>query len=159
MGGRGVRYTVKEKAIIAKMTVEGKTAEEIGKKIGRTGCGVLQQRQDSKDIRRLIEKEADRIITRGLRPAGDLIVSLVRDAEDGDKDARRLGFDAAKHITNISGISGGAPGTVINTMIQVNQRDRVAELSNVQKFLSHQWGVKDEPEVVDAEVEEEINGD
>ena len=108
------------------------------------------------EIKGIIEREASRIIEKGLHPAGDLIVGLVKEGldKDADKDVKRLGFDAAKHITGMAGISGGAPGTVINTMIQVNQNpDRVNELSNVQKFLEHQWGMKDE-EVQDAEVED-----
>ena len=146
--------TVAEKAEIARLRVKGLGTDQIGKKIGRAR-NTIRKALRTDEIKGIIEREASRIIEKGLHPAGDLIVGLVKEGLDKDagQDVKRLGFDAAKHITGMAGISGGAPGTVINTMIQVNQNpDRVNELSNVQKFLEHQWGVKDE-DIEDAEVE------
>jgi hypothetical protein len=146
-------FSVEDKAMIVRMKTEGISNRSIAKELGRSHGAVNKQLSENKLIRSLIEKEATRIIKKGLRPSGDLILKLVGDAVvSSDRDEKRLGFDAAKHITNIAGISGSAPGTVVNTMIQVNQTNQVEELGNIQKFLAHQWGIKEE--VIDAEVEE-----
>jgi hypothetical protein len=146
-------FSVEDKAMIVRMKTEGISNRSIAKELGRSHGAVNKQLSENKLIRSLIEKEAARIIKKGLRPSGDLILKLVGDAVvSSDRDEKRLGFDAAKHITNIAGISGSAPGTVVNTMIQVNQTNQVEELGNIQKFLAHQWGIKEE--VIDAEVEE-----
>lgn len=148
-----------EKAEIARLRVKGLGMQKIGEKIGRSRLTVRKALRTD-EIRGIIEREASRIIEKGLHPAGDLIVGLVKEGleKDAGQDVKRLGLDAAKHITGMAGLSGGAPGTVINTMIQVNQNpDRVSELSNVQRFLAHQWGVKEE-EVQDAEVEDDDRG-
>ena len=155
------RTSPAEKAMVVRGKLVGKSSGEIAKEIGRSPGAVNNLLRNNKIIKETIEREAGKIIRKGLKPAGELIVSLVNDGMvrviDGveikpDKDERRLGFDAAKHITNIAGISGGAPGTVINTMIQVNQRNRVEELSNVQRFLASQWN-KDR-DIQDGEIEE-----
>ena len=142
---------------IARLKLEGNSNREIAAKMGRHHLKVGKLLK-SEELAEMIKAEAGRLIERGLRPACENIMGLVKESmtKDGkkDKDLRKLGLDASKHITNIAGISGSAPSTVVNTMIQVNQNtDRVNELSNVQKFLAHQWGIKDE-EVQDAEVEE-----
>jgi hypothetical protein len=150
------RFSAEEKALVVKGKLEGKTHEQIGKQIGRSKVGINRLMHTNKKLREIIETEAARIISKGLKPSGDLILKFIGDGDKStDKDERRLAFDAAKHVTNIAGISGGAPGTVVNTMIQVNQAPQmVAELGNIRDFLSQQWGVKKEP-VIDAEVEDE----
>jgi len=150
------KTTPAEKALIVKGRLAGKSSRAIAKEIGKTHGTVNKILSTNKVVKETIEREAGRIIRKGLRASGDLIVSLVMDGSKvrADKDEKRLGFDAAKHITNIAGISGGAPGTVINTMIQVNQPNRAEELSNVQRFLASQWGNEKEEDIQDGEVEE-----
>jgi hypothetical protein len=95
------------------------------------------------EIRALIEAEATKIINRGLRPAVKTICRLAAmgNVKSQDKDMLKLSLDASKHVTSMAGLSGSAPSTIINTLIQVNHApEHREELNDLQDFLRMQWG-------------------
>jgi DNA-binding Lrp family transcriptional regulator len=116
---------------------QGQIAEQVG-----MARETVNRHLHRPEIKALIEREAAEIINRGLKPARRTLTRLAALGNNPttDKDHLKLSLDAAKHITSMAGLSGGAPGTIINALIQVNQApEQSKELSGIAAFLSNQW--------------------
>ena len=138
-------------AVVIKRTVEGLTTRDIGQEIGlsRTAVNNVQHRPD---VKAKIERAADHIINRGLQPAVKTLCRLAAmgNVKDADKDSLKLSLDASKHITGMAGLSGAAPSTIINAMIQINQApEQSKELDSIAAFLSSQWQQSDNHKIIE----------
>ncbi len=128
-------------AVVIQRTIQGLTTRDIGQEIGlsRTAVNNVQHRPE---VKAKIERAANHIINRGLQPAVKTLCRLAAmgNVKDADKDSLKLSLDASKHITSMAGLSGTAPSTIINAMIQINQApEQAQELSTIAAFLSSQW--------------------
>jgi len=128
-------------AVVIQRTIQGLTTRDIGQEIGlsRTAVNNVQHRPE---VKAKIERAANHIINRGLQPAVKTLCRLAAmgNVKDADKDSLKLSLDASKHITSMAGLSGGAPSTIINAMIQINQApEQAQELNTIAAFLSSQW--------------------
>jgi hypothetical protein len=137
---RGYGMDTNDLATITKMTIEGKSTREIGAVIG-VAHNTVAFHQKKPDIRAYIEAEADKLIRSGLSVARKVITrraaeGLIKTATDIDKDRS---LKAAIHITNVSGISGSAPGIVINNIYsQVTHTElSVDAMDLLSRVLSH----------------------
>ena len=135
------KITPDQVATVTDCTIRGLATRETAQVAGishTTVCRTINK----PDVRARIEKEATEIINRGLRPARQVLTRIVAEGntKGADHQTKKLSLDAAKHITNIAGLSGNAPGTIINQLIQINQDpEQTKELSDIKAFLSNQW--------------------
>jgi hypothetical protein len=139
--------TPEQIGIASRCKLNGESIEVIGPKLG-VHPSTVYRNLERPEIKALIEREAAEIINRGLKPARRTITRLaaIGNTKSNDKDMLKLSLDASKHITNMAGLSGGAPGTIINALIQVNQApEQAKELSGIAAFLSNQWQEKSIP--------------
>uniref|UniRef100_A0A6H1Z7P4 Uncharacterized protein n=2 Tax=viral metagenome TaxID=1070528 RepID=A0A6H1Z7P4_9ZZZZ len=115
-------------AIITKKTIEGATSRDIEAITGLDHSTVARARQRP-DIKAYIEAEGAKIIQGGLHIARKVILKraaegLNKSADDTTKDRS---LKASVHITNMAGLSGQAPSTIVNALIY--QGDSHAPLS------------------------------
>lgn len=128
-------------AIASDCIIRGMSTAEIAPLLDvnqSTVCRTINQ----PDVRARIEREATEIINRGLKPARRTLTRLAAMGNSKDCDAvtAKLSLDAAKHITNIAGLSGNAPGTIINQLIQINaDPEQTQELRDIKSYLQNQW--------------------
>lgn len=130
-----------QKAEIVKRTLQGQTINEIGPAIGVNPCTVWRN-QHKPEIRSIIEREANKIINSGLKPARRTLTRLaaIGNTKCNDKDMLKLSLDASKHITAIAGLSGNGSNTIINQLIQINQApEQSKELTALANFMSANW--------------------
>jgi hypothetical protein len=133
--------TPAQTAIVTSRTIQGVPIRAIAQEIGTSHQTILRT-QHKPEIKALIEREAAEIINRGLKPARRTLTRLaaIGNTKRADKDMLKLSLDASKHITSMAGLSGNAPGTIINALIQVNQApEQSRELDGIQAFLSSHW--------------------
>ena len=138
-------------AVVIQRTIQGLTTRDIGQEIGlsRTAVNNVQHRPE---VKAKIERAANHIINRGLQPAVKTLCRLAAmgNVKDADKDSLKLSLDASKHITSMAGLSGGAPSTIINAMIQINQApEQAQELQGIAAFLATQW--QENPQIIEAD--------
>lgn len=131
----------KQIATATKLYIEGQTLREIAPQVGAhfTTVGNDLRRPE---VKAKIERAANHIINRGLQPAVRTLCRLAAmgNVKEADKDSLKLSLDASKHITSMAGLSGGAPGVIINAMIQINQApEQTQELAGLAAFMSSQW--------------------
>ena len=136
-------------AVVIQRTIQGLTTRDIGQEIGlsRTAVNNVQHRPE---VKAKIERAANHIINRGLQPAVKTLCRLAAmgNVKDADKDSLKLSLDASKHITSMAGLSGTAPSTIINAMIQINQApEQAQELNTIAAFLSSQWQQPEQPAI------------
>lgn len=127
-------------ATCTKLHIEGKSIRDIAPVVDRSPSAVAQTLRKP-EIRALIEREAQEIINRGLRPARRTLTRLAAIGNKGtDKDMLKLSLDASKHITSMAGLSGTTPSTVINALIQVNEAPQVSrEIEGLAQYLQSKW--------------------
>lgn len=138
-------------SIVIQRTIQGLTTRDIGQEIGlsRTAVNNVQHRPE---VKAKIERAANHIINRGLQPAVKTLCRLAAmgNVKDQDKDSLKLSLDASKHITSMAGLSGGAPSTIINAMIQINQApEQAQELQAIGAFLATQW--QENPQIIESD--------
>lgn len=134
--------TPEQTAIATARYIEGQSTREIAPQVGAHWTTVARDLRRP-EVRAKIEAAANQIINRGLKPSVNTLCRLAAkgNTKYADKDTLKLALDASKHITSIAGLSGNAPSTVINALIQVNQApEQGQELTDIQRFLSHTWG-------------------
>jgi hypothetical protein len=137
-------------AIVAQRTLEGFPTRAIAAEIGTSHTSVERARNNPK-VKAWIEKEFTSLMERGLKPARKTLCRLAalgtidqRDPDTGirrfDKDLLKLSLDASKVIVSQA---QGAPGTIINALIQINEAPQQSqELSGLAAFLSDRWSSK-----------------
>jgi len=125
-------------AEIAKGGIAGDTQKEIAKRLGihQTTVSKIQRQPE---IKAYIESEIEQLMRRGLSQARRTVCRFA--AKGNIKDAKieeqKLALDASKVILSHA---QGAPGTVVNTLIQINQAPaQAAELTALNDFLAHTW--------------------
>ena len=124
-----------------KMTIQGESTRSIGRTLD-VNHGTIAKAINKPEIRAIIEREAAAIITEGLEPARKTLTRLARvgNKATGDLAETKLSLDASKHITSIAGLSGNAPGTIINQLIQINSDpETTKEIQNLKSYLQTQW--------------------
>jgi hypothetical protein len=128
-------------AIIASKTIQGVPGCKIAQDLGVHESSVCRAKQRP-DVRAKVEAAGNDIIDRGLKPA---IRTICRLAAEGNKksapiDMLKLSLDASKHITAIAGLSGNAPGTIINQLININLADESSpQIQALQSAIEAQW--------------------
>jgi hypothetical protein len=133
--------TPAQTAIATACNLKGESIYEIAPKLGCHPSTVYRN-LNRPEIKAIIEREAAEIINRGLKPARRTLTRLaaIGNTKDADKDMLKLSLDASKHITSMAGLSGNAPGTIINALIQVHQApEQTRELDGIAAFLSAHW--------------------
>jgi IS30 family transposase len=105
-------------ATCTNLHLEGQSIYQIAPQVNRSPSAVAQALRKP-DIKAKIEKEANEIINRGLKSARRTLTRLaaIGNAKEIDKDLIGLSLKASQHITNIAGLSGNQPGTIINNLI------------------------------------------
>ena len=124
-----------------KRTLKGDTTRAIAHDLG-VDHNTVARAINKPEIRAIIEREAAAIITEGLEPARKTLTRLARvgNKATGDLAETKLSLDASKHITSIAGLSGNAPGTIINQLIQINSDpETTKEIQNLKSYLQTQW--------------------
>jgi hypothetical protein len=130
--------TPAQTAIIARRTVEGATTRDIEAQLGIDHSTIARTR-NRPQVRALIESEIAALMERGLKPARRTLCRLaaIGNKADADKDMLKLSLDASKTILSHA---NGQPGTIINTLIQINQApEQSQELAGISAFLASQW--------------------
>jgi hypothetical protein len=137
-------------AVVVKKSILGIPGCTIAHELG-VHPSTVTRTQQRPEIKAKIERAGEYIVNRGLQPAVKTICRLAamgnqdrRDPETGlklfDKEVAKLSLDASKHITSMAGLSGTAPSTIINAMIQINQApEQQQELNGLAAFLGSQW--------------------
>ena len=141
----GTKATAQQIATVTERIIQGDTTREAGAVAGLSNATVSRI-TTRPEIRTLIEREATEIITRGLKSARRTITRLAAEGnvKDADIPTKKLSLDASKHITAIAGLSGNAPSTIINQLIQINTNpEQSRELDDIQAFLSDRWDTID----------------
>ena len=115
-------------ATCTKLHLEGKSIYEIAPQVNRSPSAVAQTLRRP-DIKAKIDREANEIINRGLKPARQTLCRLaaIGNTKQSDPAMLTLSLKASQHITNIAGLSGQAPSTIINALIY--QGDTHGELT------------------------------
>ena len=123
-------------ALATQCHLEGKSIYEIAPLVGRDPSTVAKALRKP-EIRARIEREAEQIINRGLKVARRTITRLAAEGNKGKDPAMlKLALDASKHITSMAGLSGNAPSTIINAMIQINSApEESKEVQDIRSFL------------------------
>ncbi len=132
--------------IVAQRTLQGVPGCKIAQEIGVHESTISRAKAR---VRTVIEGEYTELMVRGLRPSRRTLCRLAAmgagkptiDPETGrpiiDKDILKLSLDASKTILSHA---NGQPGTIINTLIQINQApEQAQELQGIAAFLSSQW--------------------
>jgi hypothetical protein len=134
------------------MTAQGATTRDIEAKIG-LDHSTIARAQQRPEIKAKIEHEIEQLINRGLKPARATMCRLaaIGNTKTTDKDMLKLSLDASKAII---AQAQGAPGSIINTLIQINHApEQAQELDGIAAFLNHQWR---QAATIDAEIEQPI---
>lgn len=117
-------------------SIQGVPGCKIAKEIG-VHESTISRTLNQPEIRSIIEQAAKDIIIRSLPAACKTIDRLAKIGnESQDKDMLKLSLDASKHVTSMSGLSGNAPSTIINAMIQINSApEESKEVQDIRAFL------------------------
>jgi hypothetical protein len=140
--------TPEQTAIIIHESACGKSTRAIEEMIGKDHSTIALFRQNS-TIRPLIEEEMAYLLTKGLKAARQTTVKFAEygaseECQPGKSDEKwaKIAADASKSILNV--VTSSQPGTVINTLIQVNQApEQSKELSSLASFLQANWSEPD----------------
>jgi hypothetical protein len=139
--------TPNQLAVATSKAIQGVPGCKIAQAVG-VHESTISRNLNKPEIKALIEREAQEIINRGLKPARRTITRLAaigNNTKTNDKDMLKLSLDASKHITSMAGLSGTAPSTVINALIQVNQApQQTAEVQALQQFMQQMWVCSDD---------------
>lgn len=116
--------------------VQGVPVRTIGDDLGVSHTTVVRALNKA-EIKAKIEREAEQIISRGLKVARRTITRLAAEGNKGKDPAMlKLALDASKHITSMAGLSGNAPSTIINQMIQINNApEESKEVADIKSFI------------------------
>ncbi|MFH1664891.1 MAG: helix-turn-helix domain-containing protein [Candidatus Omnitrophota bacterium] len=139
----------KQIATCTKLHLEGKSIYDIAPQVDRSPSAVAQTLRRP-DIKAFIEDEGQRIIHQGLSLAREVIIKrtqegLSKSAQDATKDRS---LRAAIHITNMAGLSGQAPSTVINALIY-SQGAHVDATPESLAMLQRALGIEVLPDAID----------
>ena len=147
-------------AVVTKRSIQGIPQRQIAAEVGISNATVSRT-QNRPDIKAIIEAEGHKIIQSGLHVARKVITrraaeGLNKSADDITKDRS---LKASIHITNIAGLSGNAPSTIINQLIY--QGDTHGDLSNHSlTMLQRALGLVSEADIIDLTCDsEEISRD
>jgi len=142
--------------IVAQRTLLGVPGCKIAQEIGVHESTISRAKAR---VRTVIEGEYTELMVRGLRPSRRTLCRLaamgsvkpVVDPDTGkliiDKDMLKLSLDASKTILSHA---NGQPGTIINTLIQINQApEQAQELQGIAAFLATQW--QENPQIIESD--------
>lgn len=138
--------TQEQKSIIISKSAQGASSRRIAPLVGVSKDSVLRAQ---KELRPLIDKEAELLLTSGLKASRE---TTVRFAEYGasekcipgesDPAWAKISLDASKSIIGI--LSQGSNSTIINQLIQINQApEQTKELSALAEFIRASWSQSD----------------
>lgn len=132
--------TQQQFAQMISLSAQNVPLKEIEAKTGINYSQVCRMRQRP-EIAAKIEQEAAELINQGLTSARQTITKLAaRGTAPEDQDnasVLKLALDASKTIISAAGLSGQAPSTIINNLLQINNApDQTKELSDLASYLT-----------------------
>ncbi len=136
--------TPEQNAIVARKTVQGVPGRQIAQVLGVHESTVSRAKAA---VRPYIESEISALMMRGLKPARRTLCRLaaIGNQADADKDMLKLSLDASKTILSHA---NGQPGTIINTLIQINQApEQAQELNAIDAYLRDKMWTTDAVDV------------
>jgi hypothetical protein len=127
--------TPAQTAQVAALTLQGVPGCKIAQAMGVHESTVSRAKAQ---VRPYIESEMSTLMMRGLKPARRTLCRLAAEGNKAtDKDILSLSLKASQTILQHA---NGQPGTIINTLIQINQTpEQSTELSSIADFLSTRW--------------------